>query len=55
MIKRKIVENKTLYQVNNPSFKEMSLPKIPVNPANTTAACSSKYDFFIKSCLTCPF
>jgi hypothetical protein len=43
-----IVEKNTLYQVNKPSLRDISLPKTGENPRNSTAVCSNKYDFFIK-------
>jgi len=35
------------YQVNMLSFKAISFPKMPVNPASITAMCNKRYEFFI--------
>lgn len=43
---RMIAENKILNQTSGISFREISLPKTPVNPASNTAMCSVKYDLF---------
>lgn len=45
---KNITENKTRYQTNGISLREMSLPNTPVNPAKRTAMCSIRYDFFMK-------
>lgn len=51
--KNKIMaEKKVLYQTKSPSFREMSLPKIPVKPESITATCNFRYEFFMK--MVCP-
>ena len=38
-----------LYQTNIPSFKVISFPRIAVNPAKSTAMCSWRKAFFMRS------
>ena len=47
-----MVEKRSLYQTNKPSLRDISFPKIPVNPASITAICNNKYDFFIENDLS---
>lgn len=43
-----IADKSTRYHTNKPSLKDINLPKTPVKPANITAMCKRKYDFFMK-------